>query len=117
MAYTDVTVVKSTTAGVRHDGQGTAGAAGGDGTGLSFSNDGHTILLLENTAGNTPAVVIKTGATVGGLAVADVTVTMVANQDKVVGPFPVNIYNTGTIVQMYFSGGNETELQVLPVRI
>lgn len=117
MAYTQVAVTDITRSGVRVDAAGTAGAAGGDGTGLSFSNDGATYLHLENTNTNTPSVVIKTAATLGGYAVADQTVTMVASQDQLTGTFPTNLFNTSTgLVQMYFSGSNETQVLVLPFR-
>ena len=117
MAYTQVNVTDVTRAGVRVDAAGTAGAAGGDGTGLSFSNDGSVYLHLENTAANTPSVVIKSAKTFGGYAVADQTIAMVASQDKITGTFPTDIFNTSTgLVQMYFSGGNETQVLVLPLR-
>lgn len=117
MAYTAITVTDVARSGVRYDGQGTAGASGGDGTGLSFSNDGTVILLLENTAGNTPSVTIKSPQTVGGYAVADQTIAMDANQDKITGRFPPTLFNTSTgIVQMFFTGSNETELKVMAIR-
>ena len=117
MAYTQVDVTDITRAGVRVDGQGTAGVAGGDGTGLSFSNDGSIYLILENTGANTPNVVLKTAQQIGGLDVADITIAMVANQDQVTGTFPTDMFNTSTgLLQMYFTGSNETDVQVLPIR-
>ena len=49
--YTQVTPLNIARSGVRTDGQGTAGESGGDGTGLSFSNDGAIFLILENKIG------------------------------------------------------------------
>jgi hypothetical protein len=117
MAYTQVNVTDITRAGVRVDAAGTAGVAGGDGTGLSFSNDGAVYLHLENTSTNTPNVILKTAKTVGGLAVADITIAMVSSQDQITGTFPTDLFNTSTgLLQMYFSGGNETEVLCLPFR-
>ena len=117
MAYTQVNITTITRSGVRVDAAGTAGIAGGDGTGLSFSNDGSVYLHLENTSTNTPSVVIKSARTVGGYAVADQTIAMVSSQDQITGRFPTDIFNTSAgLVEMYFSGSNETEVKVLPFK-
>jgi hypothetical protein len=117
MAYTQINVTKLGAA-ARYDGQGTAGVAGGDGTGLSFSNDGRTALQLENSGAGTPSVVIKTAGTAGGLAIADVTITMVANQDQEYGAMDPDIFNTSSgLVEMYFTGGNETDVLVRAIKI
>lgn len=116
MAYTAIAVTTVTQGGTRYDGQGTAGVAGGQGTGLSFPNNGRTVLLLENTAANTPVVNIETSGTTGGLAIADVAITMVANQDQVVGPFQKSIFdNSSGSVQINFTGSNETDVQILAI--
>lgn len=120
MAYTQVNVVNTSIAGARTDAQGTAGSAGGAGTGLSFSNDGHVALLLEETLGGTPSVVVEGGiSSIDGLSVGDKTYALVANQTLIVGPFPVETYNqpTSNLVQINFTGGGETGASVLPIRI
>jgi hypothetical protein len=117
MAYTQINVVKLGAA-ARTDAQGTAGVAGGDGTGLSFSNDGQTALEFENTGANTPSVVIKTGGTADGLAIADVTIPMVANQTWGYGKMKTDVYNTSSgLVEIYFTGGNEVDILVRAYQI
>jgi len=121
MAYVNVNATSITTAGIRIDGQGTAGSAGGEGTGLKFSNDGNTVLSLENTGANTPNVVIVTGGTKGGYAVADQTIAMVANQNQFAGPWPKSTFDQpgsdAGYVYIYFTGSNEADVLVLPVKI
>ena len=119
MAYTEVAVVESSsTAGTRYDGQGTAGENGGAGNGLSFQNNGKTILLLENTGSSAPVVTVVTGQTVDSLAIANVAITMVANQDQFIGPFPRGVWNqTGAgagLVYIEFDS-NASDVLVLPI--
>lgn len=119
MGYTQVNVTNVTRSAPRYDGQGTAGESGGSGTGLKFSNDGKVFLLLENTAANTPIVNIESGGTIDGLDIADIAITMVASQNRIVGPFPVGTFNqpSSTFVQINFSGGNETDVEVFPMKL
>lgn len=57
-------------------------------------NDGQTILHFKKSAAVDCVVTIQTPITVGGLAVAEQTVTVPATTgDKFIGPFPRNIYN------------------------
>jgi hypothetical protein len=114
MAYTEITVQPSGTT-FRSDGQGTAGVAGGEGTGLKFRNDGNVRLYLENTGANTPNVVIGTGSAPAGQAVEDLTIAMVANQDQITKVFPTNPFNAAAdpqFVNVWFTGGNEPDVLV-----
>lgn len=57
-----------------------------------FNNDGAVIVHIKNgaTAGE---VAIETPNTVDGLAIPDRDVTISANTEYFIGPFPVEIYN------------------------
>ena len=63
--------------------------------------DGHSIPnsgreLVHVKAGATPTTVtIQTPGTIDGMAVADRTVTVPASQERMIGPFPPEIYNQG----------------------
>ena len=65
--------------------------------GIKFKNDGKTFLLLRNTHSSTNEATIVTGATLDGLAVSDLAITMAAgdstNQVILKGPFPTTVYN------------------------
>lgn len=59
-------------------------------------NSGRTFLHFKKSAAVNAVVTIATPATVGGLAVAEQAVTVVATTgDKMIGPFPPRIYNDG----------------------
>lgn len=62
------------------------------GAGDEFTNDGRTVLYVKNGATSCD-VTFETAKTVDGLAVADLTVTVGANKEFCIGPFPPNIYN------------------------
>jgi hypothetical protein len=67
--------------------------------GHTFSNDGRTFLQLKNTNGAQRTVTIKTVATVDGLEVADLTVTVPATTgDKMVGPFSQTTFGSTVTV-------------------
>lgn len=119
MAYTAINVQKATAAGTTITLSN--GVAGGAGTGYKFSNDGNTVLHIRNTSGsNTPSVVVVTGGSVGGNAIADVTRQIAVSATVHMGPFPKEIYDQqGSdegFVYVYFSGGNETDLRVAAVQ-
>jgi hypothetical protein len=63
-------------------------ASGGD----EFDNDGKTFLHVVNTT-TACVVTIDIAKTVDGQAVTDPTVTVPENEDRMIGPFPPNIYN------------------------
>lgn len=65
--------------------------------GIKFKNTGKEILLVSRAVAATSTITIATGGTQDGLAIADRTVAMAAGdstiQEKLLGPFPTNIYN------------------------
>jgi len=59
-------------------------------------NDGRTFVHFKKSGASDCVVTIQTPKTVGGLAVAEQTVTVVATTgDKMIGPFQPSIYNDG----------------------
>jgi len=58
-----------------------------------FSNDGHTILIVENGSGGSLTVTITTPGTVDSQAIADRTVTVADGTKKAIGPFTRSVYN------------------------
>lgn len=60
--------------------------------GFTFPNDGRTVLIVENDAGDlTLSFTIQ--KTVDGQTPTAKSVTVTDSQTWVIGPFPVNIYN------------------------
>ena len=59
----------------------------------TFSNDGHTILIVTNGSGGSVNVTLTTPGTVDGLAVADRVVAVGNGVKKAIGPFPRSLYN------------------------
>ena len=58
-----------------------------------------------------------TAQTIAGFAIADLTIAMVSAQDQITGTFPTELFNTSAgLVQVYFTGGNETQVLLLPFR-
>lgn len=77
-------------------------AAGGD----QFANDGTQVVWIQNNhASAARTFTFVTQATLGGLAVTDLTVTVTAaNDNAFVGPFPKHIYNDSSgYVQVTYS--------------
>lgn len=66
-------------------------AASGDGH--KFANTGEELVVVANDYTETVTMTVQTGGTVGGLAIADVTVALTAGQTKLVGPFNRTIFN------------------------
>ena len=79
----------------------TVSRAGITGSFTAANADGHYIanteanffLHVKNGGGSSITVTIETAATVDGLAVADRAVTVANGSEKMIGPFPPNIYN------------------------
>lgn len=57
-------------------------------------NDGRTKLYFKKGAGTDSVVTFETPVTFKGLAVADPTVTVPANEERDVGPFPPSLYGS-----------------------
>ena len=59
-------------------------------------NNGNVLLHFKKSGAGDCTVTIQTPKTIGGLAVSEQTVTVPATTgDKMIGPFPPNIYNDG----------------------
>jgi hypothetical protein len=87
-------------------------AAAGD----SFPNDGRTLVEVWNDHATNPrTVTIVTQVTVDGKAVADDAVAITsANDRKLIGPFPPDIYNdvNGRVQLTYSDSGADMQVAV-----
>lgn len=69
------------------------------------NNDGRTVLHFKKDQASDATITIETPRTVGGLAVADRTVTIPGSTgDVFVGPLAPGLYNTGQDVKFTISG-------------
>lgn len=66
-------------------------AAGGSGD--AFQNTGDQYVEVVNGGAVQTTVTVVTPATVGGMAIADLTVTVGAGARKKIGPFPPAVFN------------------------
>jgi hypothetical protein len=57
-------------------------------------NDGATGVLIENTSGGSATVTFVTTATVDGLGVSDLAISVDNNAQVAVGPFPKSVYGS-----------------------
>lgn len=76
---------------------GVAAAGGGD----VFPNTGKEIVIFKNGDASSKTVTFVTPATLDGLAVTDLAVTVAAGELRAIGPFPPGIYSVGAV-----AGGN-----------
>lgn len=68
--------------------------AAADGTNQNqFANDGRTYLHVKNGGGSSINVTIDTPGSVDGLAVSNLVVAVPNGGERIIGPFPTNIYN------------------------
>lgn len=67
-----------------------------DGDGQKFVNNEDTFVEIASTYTGTITATFVTPATVGGLAVPDLEITLTENQVKIIGPFQSGIYNQTT---------------------
>jgi hypothetical protein len=76
------------------------------GGGDQFTNNGRVFAQIKNASGGAITVTFATQTTIDGLAVTDLTVSVGATTgDKMVGPFPPDIYNDSSgFVQVTYSG-------------
>ena len=81
--------------------------------GNQFQNDGHMFLLVKNGAGAPINVTITTPTTVDGNAVADLVVAVTNGEQRMIGPFPPNLYNTDGYVYVDYSSGTTITAAVL----
>lgn len=73
---------------------GVAASGGGD----QWTNYGSQALVVRNGGGSSITVTLQIQATVDGQTVNNPTVTVPAGVTKVIGPFPLNVYNDGASV-------------------
>jgi len=74
--------------------------AGGD----EFANNNVEFIHAKCTGGSPIIITIVTSKTVDGLAIADRTVTVPVNEDRMIGPFDKSIYNDANgSVQLAYS--------------
>ena len=59
----------------------------------AFANDGRTFLHVKNGGGSSINVTIDTPGTVDGLAVTNLVVAVPNAGERIIGPFPANVYN------------------------
>jgi len=79
-------------------------------------NDGRVILMFQKSEAVAATIAIPSTATLGGLAVADQSITVAATSgDVVCGPFPPSIYNSSG--NLSFTTSNAAGLTVAVVRI
>lgn len=83
--------------------------------GSQFQNDGRMALLVKNDDAASMDVTIVNPTTVDGLAVADLVVAVPAGEQRLIGPFPPNLYNTDGFVQVDYS--SDTDLTVAVLRM
>ena len=119
MAYTNINPTRTT-----HTGIAVTPTNGDESNGNKCANDGKMILLLENTNGsNSATVTIATPKTVNGLAVADNAITLAANQIKIAGPFPPELYNQAAgdtdagCVRWTYSGTAAADVYATPIQV
>jgi len=79
-----------------------ASAAGG---GDQFQNNGRCFIQVKNGSGGNITLTAVTQSTVDGLAVTDLTAVIpLTSGDKMIGPFPTDIYNDANgYVQLTYS--------------
>jgi len=62
---------------------------------FTVRNTGRMVLHVDKTGAGNVSVVIQTPATVGGLAIDEVTVTVLTAEFAFIGPFPPSVFNNG----------------------
>ncbi len=84
--------------------------------GHKFNNTGREFLHVKNGAVSPITVTIQTPGLVDGLAVAELTVAVPNAGERMIGPFPTNIYNqAGNMVYVDYS--SETSVTVAVLRL
>lgn len=109
MPRTAITPLEITIAGVAP-----TFAPADNGNGMSFVNDGNTLLEVKNTGGGACTVTLTTPGKVGGIDIVDPTVIVpITTGDRIIGPFQPDIFNqAGGIVFVDFSTGTGVTVAV-----
>lgn len=79
----------------------TAPTQAGAGGGWAFPNTGDQVIRIKNAAGSPVIATLLTPATIGGIAIADPTVSIPATTgDVTIGPFDPSLFNQadGTVI-------------------
>ncbi len=84
--------------------------------GHKFQNTGREFLHVKNGAGAPINVTIQTPGTVDGLAVGELIVAVTNAEERMIGPFPTNIYNQADGM-VYLDYSSETSVTVAVVRL
>ena len=58
-----------------------------------FNNNGQAVLYIKNASGSTCTVTVTTPGTIDGLAITDLTASVVTAKEHLIGPFPARVYN------------------------
>jgi len=61
--------------------------------GNAFPNTGNQLFYVNNGSGGSVVVTVRTPLTVGGIAVEEVTKTLLTTEEWVFGVFPTHIFN------------------------
>lgn len=89
-----------------------AANAGGD----SFTPDRSTFLHVKNGDAASKTVTIATPATMAGLAIDDVAVTIPAGEDRFIGPFPPDLFaDTDGLADITYSAVTSVTVAVIRV--
>ena len=84
--------------------------------GHKFQNTGREFLHVKNGAAAPINVTVQTPGLVDGLAVAELVVAVTNAEERMIGPFPTNIYNqAGNMVYVDYS--SETSVTVAVIRL
>jgi hypothetical protein len=87
-------------------------AANGDGH--SFANDGRVLLHVKNGDAADKTITVQTPATVEGVDVAEVTVTVPAGEERFIGLFSRKIFNqSGGVVYVDYSATTSVTIAAL----
>ena len=114
MAYTELTVENPT-----HDGAALTENAADTVNGDKFTNTGSVFLMVYASSG-AANVIIETGGSVKGIALADITVALTDTQRKLVGPFDRKAFNIADggaddgSVRLTYSGAGAANVKVSP---
>lgn len=80
-----------------------------------FANDGRVVLRVINGDTSDETVTFTTDREVSGLTIEDPTVTVSASSNKWIGPFSPGVFNNGQDVDLAFSNGTSTTVEVVKV--
>src|ERR1051325_1560167 len=110
MARTALTVQQVNRTGL------TPSYAAANALGHSLNNSGREAIHIK--AGGTAVVVtIQTPGTVDGQAIADRTINVGTNSEKMIGPFPPDVYNQPGSADVYIDFDQVTSITIAALRI